>query len=61
LRNEMDKYTFNFPDNQCRWFFSMLEDKYHEQEAKLSAEVCNKIQQSQTDSEQETNSKESEA
>lgn len=24
LRDEMDKYTFTFPDNQCRWFFAFL-------------------------------------
>ena len=61
LRDEMDKYTFNFPDNQCRWFFAMLEERYHEQEAELSAKVRTEIQQSQTDSKQETKSEESQA
>lgn len=61
LRDEMDKYTFGFPDNQLRWFFAMLEEKYHESETQSSTEVRIEIQQSQTDTEQETKSQESEA
>jgi hypothetical protein len=52
LRNEMDKYTFNFPDNQCRWFFAMLEEKHYDKqkEEESSAKVRIAISESQEDS-----------
>lgn len=61
LRDEMDKYTFGFPDNQCRWFFAMLEEKYHEHEKESGAEVRNQVQQSKEDSKQEAKAEKSQS
>jgi hypothetical protein len=57
LRDEMDKYAFNFPDNQCRYFFALLEEKYGEKKSRT--QVRTEIQQIPKDPEQETESKES--